>query len=98
MVVLGYDNGEVSLYSLTKDSFLGRLEAHKSRVICADILESSSRSLFLLTVSANKEARVHDLLLKETRTSLPEHLSKIVSAKFLNFPKKNSFITASKGN
>lgn len=97
MAALGYDNGEIALFSLTKDVFLGELEAHESKIICADILETSSQSLFLLTVSVDKQARVHDLLLKEPRANLPEHLSKIVSAKFFNFPKKSSFVSAIRG-
>ena len=94
---MGYENGELSLYSLKRQKFLGELEAHETRVISADILETSSQSLFLTTVSQDKEVKVHDLLLRDSLKSLPEHLSSVVSAKFLNFSGKQDFVSAFKG-
>lgn len=97
-MVLGYENGEISIYSLKRKAFVGKLEAHASEIITADLLETDSGSLFLVTVSKDKAVRVHDLLLKETLTNLPEHLSKVVAARFLNFAGRQKVLSQAKEN
>jgi WD40 repeat protein len=97
LIILGYENGEISVYSLEKEDFIGELEAHQSGIIMMDVVSTSSQSLFLSSVSEDKEVKVHDLLLKETLSSMPEHLSKVVSAKFLNFFNKKDLLSGIKG-
>ena len=96
-MVLGYENGEISIYNLDKQDFIGHLEAHKSGIVMMDILNTSSESLFLSSVSEDKEIKVHDLLLKETLNTMPEHLSKVVSAKFFNFSNQKEYLSKLKG-
>lgn len=97
IVFLGYQNGQCSLYSLTKDKFVMSLDAHSNSISSVDVLESSMGQLNLVSVSIDKEVKIHDLMLKGTHSELKNHLSGVVDARFLNFQGRDHLIQSYKG-